>query len=301
MQSQGIGLITDSKDISEFQTFMERRGIPTVRSGDEVWFRGEGGIAQRAPFYVIGAPSRVEMRRIVKSLDVRGVRFPVARDDKSQAAIVVRRAPYDLSVLSRNWRHNVRRGLKRCEIRPMTFSELAVVGFALERSTRERQGRRLRTSIEEWRRMCLAAEGLSTFGVWGAFVNHDLASFLMFCQMNDVGYLLLQRSSAQYLTAYPNNAIGYAVTKHLFDSEGVALVSYGYRSLKGLDDLDAFKEGMGFGMEHLRFQTALKPLLAPLGWRSVRSTVHAASRVFRGIEGIQKLSGLLGSDVITTI
>jgi hypothetical protein len=99
---------------------------------------------------------------------------------------------------------------------------------------------------------------------WGAFVQGELAAFLLTAELGDCVEFLLARSRSDLLDAYPNNALIFTVAEHLLVKRRVSKITFGLESLEPVGPLDQFKFGMGFRREPIRQRVVFHPVLQTL-------------------------------------
>jgi hypothetical protein len=191
------------------------------------------------------------------------VRFPAPLDGPGKLSyqIVCDDADYGIERLGANSRSKVRRGLKRCEVKPLSFGELAVAGVQANVDTLGRQGRTTWLKGEHWRTYCSAAERTPGMTAWGAYARGELAAFLVTVELDDCVEFLLARSRNDFLDAYPNNALIFRVAEEMLGNRGVRKVTFGLESLEPVGPLDQFKFSMGFRAEPLRQRVVFHPVV----------------------------------------
>jgi hypothetical protein len=200
----------------------------------------------------------------------------------------VYRPPYDIAGLSSNNRSKIRRGLRRCTVRKISFETLADLGRRARRDTRTRHGQTPgRDSVD------LSMGDCENFEAWGAFVGEELAAYLITLWVENWAHLLVNRSSNHHLRNYPNNALIFTAVREMLGRPGCDAISYGWEPLEEHESLDHFKSGMGAVQEPVRQSVILRPWLR---WvmrpRLCRGLADLARR-FPANSRMQKLAGLL--------
>jgi len=185
------------------------------------------------------------------------------------------RPPYDLERLSGNIRHNVRRGLRRTDVRPITFREIINRGWEAHSDTMRRHGGKadgfgLDVDLDE----CGAYEA------WGAFVGDSLAAYTVTLVMDDWAHFLVARSTDRHLKLYANNALLFFVCERLFGRGYITAICRGFQSIKGPDGLENYNASMGFMREPVQELLATRPTMRIL---LNRYTVAAALPVLKGL------------------
>ena len=205
-------------------------------------------------------------------------------------------AEYDLPSLRGRTRTQVRRGLECCRIERVDFDFLKKHAIPLNADTLIRQGRKVPDNLESyWKQYYSAADQTIGAEAWGAFVEGQLAAYLIAFTINDSTNLNIVRSSLEHLKKFPNNALIY---QYLFDTmrrPDIKQVVYGYESIQpGMESLDQFKTGMGFRLAPVGQRIELASWLKPA---FNRFTIQPASRLLKRLAGqgetSAKIQGLL--------
>ncbi len=281
-----------------FARFLERTGHRVMRAGGVDWYEGGRGFLISVPSHRVLSPSDDAFDELFAAGGVYGVRFPAPVDGvgKLSYQIVCDDRDFGLEKLSGNVRSKIRRGLKRCEVRPVSFDEIARLGRTADSDTMIRQGRQPKLTGEAWDRYWQAAAETEGMEGWGAFVGDDLASFLVTVAFSDGPVeFLLARSRSDTLGSYPNNALIFRCTEEMLKRSSDAKVTFGLESLEPVGPLDQFKFSMGFRAQEVRQRVVFHPLLRRvLGSSQVRKLVYRWAAQ-RGPEGgfWRKATGLL--------
>ncbi len=241
------------------------------------------------PPHRLVSPSGEETSRIFKNnpgaYALRFIGPPRGLGDDS--FIWVRRGPYDLESLSANTRSKVRRGLRHCRIRALDFDELVRAGETAQQDTLQRLGKEARAFR--------ASKGMHesrAYQAWGAFVDDQLAAFLVTLRVEDWVHIQVNRSADQYLKFYPNNALVFSVTQQLLSDPQTAAVCYGWEPLTRIESLEQFKLSMGFVKEPVRQQVVPAPPLRILLNPVVRKIIEKAAAWRVSDQRLQQLAGL---------
>lgn len=262
--------------VESFASFLAAAGHRVVRTNSAFWYDATRGFFLSLPSHHQLRPESAELREVLGHRPCFGVRFPAPVDGPGRMSyqIVCDNRSYGLAELSANVRSKVRRGLRRCEVRPVPFRDLAVLGRAADVDTLSRQGRSWRFGGKQWDRYWKAADRPGMEG-WGAFVGNELAAFLLTVDLDDCVEFLLARSRSDLLDAYPNNALLFSVTEEMLVKRGKEKITFGLESLESVGPLDQFKFGMGFRREAIRQRVVFHPILQTIVRSAVfRSWLH---------------------------
>lgn len=275
--------------------FLERIGHTVRQIDDQWWFNTARGVYTSFPFHRNVDPLTLRLQDVLQR-DGLVARYG-CREDQGVASfrIVCDDPAYDFPGLRSRTRTQVRRGLEACKIQQVSFHDLAQRAIPLNADTLIRQGRRVPADLESrWQRYFAAAERTDGAEAWAAFLQGDMAAYLISFTIEDVSNLLILRSSRAHLKSYPNNALLFHFLSHKMASPDCASVVYGYESIQdGLGSLDQFKTGMGFRLAPAGQRVDVAPWVAPL---LNRVTLPAANRLLKRLgsgEATAKLRGIL--------
>lgn len=275
----------------EIVSFFASRGHRVVQTASCWWYNEyrRDRMLQSFPIHRQVNPSADEMAEVFSNFPkALGFRFITSEQSKGQKSFIwAIRRPYELSGLSANNRSHIRRGLKRCQVRSMSFAELEQLGREAHDDTMKRHDvAAFSLGFDRSLQNCSAYEA------WGAFVEGHLASYMVTLWVEDWVHILVNRSVSSYLKFYPNNAMIFSVVSELLERPGVSAVSYGLEPLNGLESLEHFKLGMGFVKEPVcqRIVVArwLKPLLNTVTCRTIEAVASISRRNLR----LQKAAGV---------
>ena len=232
-----------------YVSLLENSGHRVVQTASAWWYEAHPRWFLSIPFHTELAPSTEELAEVFRrGAWVLRYTCPVAEGTASYRTACSDQG-YDLSSLSSTARRATRRGLERCTVRRLPFTDLeGHGGLELSRSTLARQDRKVSADHDRyWRRHFAAAEEVETAECWGAFADGRLVAFLLAITIGDCVYLPVLKSSSEHLSAYPNNALVYTFTHDALRRPGITEVSWGLESLlPSLAALERFKRGMGF-------------------------------------------------------
>ncbi len=284
-------------DAGIYAAFLQAVGHRVVATPTAHWYDASRFFFLSAPPHRLYEPATDELRDILRRPPCLGIRFaaPLQSCGKLSYQIVCDNRAYGLEALSANVRSKVRRGLKRCEVGPVSFPLIATAGRHAHADTLARQGRDGVLNGAKWDRFWAAAAATPGFEAWGAWSGDVLAAFLVTATFDEGIDFLLARSCSDELGAYPNNALIFRVAEEMLVRRGVREITFGLESLEPVGPLDQFKFGMGFRRRALRQRVVFHPLLrALLRQRPLRALVRRWTER-RGPEAVfwRKAAGLL--------
>ncbi len=228
--------------------FFERLGQRTVRSESSWWHEVQPGVLLSFPYHRLIQPSEDEVKELFEKHKLRAVRYPTPLSSfgfPSTVAINTDR-DYDLHCQYRKARNHTRRGIKSCVVKQIDFSYLIENGIPLNKDTSERQGRHSQyAEADYWSKYCTAAQATSGVSAWGAFVDGELAAFLVAIEVDEWVEWVVNHSITAFRKQSPNNALVLFAAQHFF-KKGCKGICYGLGSLEPTPDLDHFKRRMGW-------------------------------------------------------
>jgi hypothetical protein len=266
-----------------YAEWLRRQGQSVLRTASSYWHSESMAVFQAFPYHWLIQPAAEELRELMLNHRALALRYSMSTGragggDGETYHAVYTGADYDFETLSSWARKNVRRGLKSCNVGPISFDRYVEEGWALRVDTLARQERRVKESREDWRRRYAAADGLEGFEIWAAEVHNRLGATLVTFQMDGWAYMLYQQCHRDYLREHVNNALSFLVTQNLIRRPNIRGIFYGMRSLDAPPSVDEFKFRMGYEARPVRQRVAFHPYLAPL----VNGFTHRLARTLTG-------------------
>jgi hypothetical protein len=249
-----------------YADFLRALGHRVVQTPSSYWYNASRLFLLSAPSHQLCNPCEDELRVLFRRLPCVGVRFaaPMDASGKRSYQIVCDDAHYSLDALSTNVRSKVRRGLRRCEVTPVSFPVIATAGWRAHQDTLARQRRNGGLTGKSWERFWTTAAATAGFEGWGAWYGGQLAAFLVTAAFEGSVDFLLARSRTDQLGAYPNNALLFYVTQEMLVRRKVREITFGLESLEPVGPLDQFKFAMGFRPRPIRQRVVFHPLARAL-------------------------------------
>lgn len=247
-----------------FAKWMRLQGFKVVHTKSSYWYDTGYRVFQAFPYHWVINPSEDEIRRLLVDNNAIALRFSAPLNSgkgKVSYHVVCDDPDYDIKMLPRQARQNVKRGSKNVRVEQIPISRLVDEGWRLRKETLERQGREGAETRRWWVKLCRTADKLPGFEAWGAMCENRLvASFLGFrC---DKCYILpYEQSETALIKRRVNNAIFYHVTQAALKRGDVASVFYGLESLDAPASVDQFKFRMGYMAMAIRQRVVFHPLL----------------------------------------
>jgi hypothetical protein len=279
-----------------FAEWLRRQGHLVVRTQSTYWYDASPRVYQAFPYHWLIRPSEGELLAFLRKDRAIGLRYS-APADEPQGRIsyhVVYEAPqYNLELLERRARQNVRNGLSRCTVQPIALERLADEGWLLETDTVDRQDRHVRMTREIWRRRYLSASDLPGFEAWGALIEDRLVASILTFRMDDCCELISQQCHREFLNARVNNALAFTVTQAMVSRPGIRSIFYTLQSLDAPPSVDEFKFRMGYKAKQVRQRVVFHPMLAPLIRPALGAAVKELVRRFPGVPSLPKAVGML--------
>ncbi|MDZ4186067.1 MAG: hypothetical protein U1D97_13970 [Desulfuromonadales bacterium] len=130
--------------------------------------------------------------------------------------------------------------------------------------------------------------------VWGAFVQNELASYIITSRLGPVVSVLFSHSRTNLLTAHPSPALYFTMIQQLMQRPGVEAVYNGAEWLTTSVGLDRFKQGMGFIAEPVVLVTHLRPLTNRILLnKGMRRTISSLGPLFLSQNFHQRIEAVL--------
>lgn len=280
-----------------FAEWLRRQGKRVIRTKSSYWHEQGPRVYQAFPYHWLIGPSEDELSRLLRNHHLLGIRFSTPVNTSSVGMIsyhaTYHSKTYDFAALSKYSRRDARRGLRRCQVEQISFSQLASEGWLLQEDTLDRQDRRANFTRDDWHALCLGAADLSGFEAWGALIDGKLAASVITFQMEDCCYMLYQQSLRQYLGEYVNNALAYQVTHIMVSRPSIRSILYGLHSLDAPPSVDEFKFRMGYSAKPVRQRAVFHPLLSPLANRATHALLSSVATRNQEIPLLTKAEGML--------
>lgn len=182
---------------------------------------------------------------------------------------------YDVSkIKSKNARHNVNRGLKRCVVRQVQYPWLADNGYEVYVNATSRYSSFRVESKDEFKERMEGYAKVPGTEAFGVFVDGKLVAYitLFICGQSVRGDTA--RFDPAYSNAYPMYTLYYTITHHYLKEEGYKEVDRGSRPLMHETNVDDFLLRLGYRKAYCR-------LGVYLAW-PVRAVLSLA-RIFRKV------------------
>jgi hypothetical protein len=285
-------------NLSAYAKFCLSIGYKILETPNSVWIGPRYGFFSRMPLYETTPPQEQEIESLFSQHRILGVNYAAAPGCKGKIShnYFVRDRHYNMKNLNTNCRRNVQKGLKSCQVRPMSFDELYRLGMPLNLDTLSRQGRSdpLFSNADQWRRLCRAGEESEQIEAWGAFVQDELGSYIITTRLGPVVSVLYSHSRTNLLTSHPSPALYFSMIQTLMQRPDVDAVYNGAEWLTTSKGLDRFKQGMGFIAESVVLVTQLRPLANRLLLnKGVRRTISSLGPLLLSNDFHQRIESVL--------
>jgi hypothetical protein len=249
--------------------FLRLRGRRLVEAGGVFWTEFDLGSRyfMSLPDHALPASSVTEIDGMLKSVNALAARYPsLSRPGLESGIYLIRDKQFSQLNVHKNIRKRVRQGLNACEIRPVTATELLVQGLQCNLDTMNRQGRFNKEFgiPENWKRFVDAAFQMPAVCVYGAFIEGELAAYILGCYDDGWMHLLYQNSRTDMLKSSPNHALAFFAIRTSMDDDRVNAVCCGPKAVLRTEGLDEFKIRMGYNLEPQQVAVQFHPSIAPV-------------------------------------
>ncbi len=279
-----------------FAEWFRRQGYQVARTASSYWVNLGKRAYQAFPYHWLIKPEEAELQEFIQSQQALALRYSTSLEAPVGCLsyhAVLENSAYDLGSFGKKARYDVRQGLKNCTIEKISFERLAEEGWLLQKDTMERQERHGSMSIDTWRFLCLATEGLPGFEAWGALVKGQLGASAITFQLSDWVYILYQQSHRQYLPIKLNNALSFIVTKEMVSRPSARNIFYGLHSLDAPESVDQFKIRMWYVPKPVRQRVVFHPWTTPGINRLSHAVVQNLLKLTPGNPTLAKAEGML--------
>lgn len=277
---------------AEVVDILRAQGRPVTQTESCWWYApyGQRRLFHAFPNHRLITPSAAELKQVFQANpEAYAVRFlsPTTAAGGAESFQWTCRQTFELEALDSKDRNTVRKGLKNCTVRQLSFDELARDGETAQLDTLRRLGRELK-SLSTTQRLSQHR----AYQAWGAFVEDQLAAFAINLRVENWVHIQVNRSATELLKFNPNNALLYVMTQQLLTDPEVEAVSYGWEPLAPLTTLDRFKLSMGYVKEPVRQNIVLAPWLRYAVNPLTRRLIRQAATWRSGDQRLQRLAGV---------
>src|SRR5690242_16987058 len=223
-------------------TFLKRRGHTVVETRSCWWYNEyrQSRIFQSFPCHRLVDPTEEEVGELFDALPhAMAIRFPTPMQARGkQSYMLTCRRPYSLAALSANNRSKAKRGLNRCEVRPVSWEELVREAWPAHMDTMKRHGLTPGNSLGFGTEFQLCP----AYASWAAFVAGRLVACVVSLAVAGWVDIMIDRSCCTDLGAYPNSSFVFTVIQRVLSDPSVSAVSCGWECLGSRGSLEQFKE-----------------------------------------------------------
>lgn len=279
--------------------FHQLRGWPVHHVAGLYWVPCGTGARwlMSLPHYSLAAPLPGDLTQLLRMTRMLALRYPTDGPRGIPSGLYVcRDRNYSIANVASSARAGVRKGLKRCEIRPVEAHELLRDGIRCNLETMERQGRRNAefSHPERWERFVDAAYRVPQIHVRGAFMNARLVAYEL-STLEDGWYNGLYACAAtESRHHHAGEALMFASIESALHRPDVTAVCGGPKELAGGERLHDFKLRLGFAVEAARVAVRFHPLLEPiLSSAAVSAGVRLMRNAFPDAEALNLMHEVL--------
>jgi hypothetical protein len=285
-------------NVENYRTFLEAIGHRVITSSSGHWFDISRSFYESIPPVEVITPDKEELNKLFRQHFVIGLKYcaPASASGKRSWIYICRDSDYDMKSLHRKMRNKVRQGLDNCTVRPITFEHLHDHGMQLNRDTLQRQNRDDPTFTEpaRWARLCQAGQQIDGATAWGAFVDGQLAAYMIAFVINGCSNILHQMSRTDMLDSKANNALAFVATREMMASPDIQAVSYGHASIRGLPGLEEYKVRLGYEKWPMRYVVVLHPLIRTILLnRAGDALLDRLNQLFPDHDVLERIEGIV--------
>lgn len=303
MDIQTVGQKASTISLAEYAANLKRSGVQVFPGGPGTfWTRYKFGAVMRQPAFYVGPPASNEVRAVLWRGWAALASYllePDARHPANAWLYVCTDQTYSLEKLSpEDMGRNVRRGLKKLRITPLTPDQVLAHGTQAFCETRRRLGLSDGTP-EEFRQQFIPLTQLPEYVFLGAWKDDQLAAFQSIIEVDDWAILVGSYSTDALRRYKPNETLQYSALSHYLIERSFRLVCNG--SLNTIHEesinpgLHRFKMKVGFEVHPVHRAFMLHPLLHPFTNRVTLWGVNTALRFRPENRRLKKAGAVLAS------
>jgi hypothetical protein len=242
-----------TSDLGALVESLEAAGFSACLSpeGTYAWFSLKSGSLTRLPLGCTEPVSRESLRQALSYKGVWLVNCAIELGPEHRPncfEYICTNPDYDVGMLSKQGRRDVRRGQNRLTTRPTTWDELIEHGLAAYNDTAERHGL-LAVTHETFAAHVTQLRQCPFFEIWGAWNDDGLAAWNNILKVDDWAQFQSGCSHHSTWSSFPNNVLHYEATRTFLCEEKRRLVSLGFSNIEGgsgMLSLHKFKLRAGF-------------------------------------------------------
>ncbi|HYL77341.1 MAG TPA: hypothetical protein VEU96_24220 [Bryobacteraceae bacterium] len=250
--------------------FMELRGWKVVQGAGSFWQEFRKHCYIGFPLHAAIDPNPDELDSLLRRTRALCLRYAAVQPHGFRGGLyLVRDKNFGFTSIQPKGRSKLRRGLERCEIRPVDVDVLRAEGMRLNVETMARQNRYEAEfgDPKRWKRFLEAVRLSPGAAVIGAFVDGRLNSYTILHREDRWAYMLYQMTLTSGLHHGANTALHYEVCRMIADP-AIDAVCSGPVSM-GESGLHDFKLQMGMTVMPQTFAFRFHPAVAQLATGSV--------------------------------
>jgi len=169
-------------------------------------------------------------------------------------------ANYDIDrISSANSRSKVRRSLKRCSVRPVTYVWLADNGYETYLNASQRYNNFAPITKENFRQMMRSYANVGGRQALGVFVQEALAAYATLFVCGSTVYTYALKFDPTYAQSYPMYALLYFICHHYLATKSYKQIDNGTRPLLHETDISDFLLHLGWRKQYCRLALYLRP------------------------------------------
>jgi hypothetical protein len=246
--------------------FWELQGRPVLEWNGIWWGQHKGPFYRCLPFHRVVDLGPEEVHGFLRASSIGGVTFTSDGPGLPRGLYVIRPEGYDLQAISRKQRNHVTHGMEACAFRELDGEELRVLGMPLNQDTLLRQSREDAAFLDpaRWQRFVQAVSHCPGMAIHGAFVDGQLATYLISCREGPWLHLIHKMSSTAFREHHPDHALDYSIIRDAASDPGIRFIANGATSILPNIGLDRYKRQMGYQVEAHNLSIHFHPLLATM-------------------------------------
>ncbi len=224
-------------EIREYANLLRKLGSKVIETKSCIWHEIKPFYFSSFPLHKVYNPTQKEIMHVLLRRSWLGLQYCSNNThmNSSITMMVCSDTSYGLSSLKCEIRNQVRRGLRRCELKKIPFSFLKEKAIKINKSALERQqwpgDHSVYIDEAKWIQTMSVYEEYEDLGMeaYGSLLGDILAGYIIVIFIEDWCYIINFMSHSDYLKNFPNNALLFWFLENTFSMNRASHVVLGLK------------------------------------------------------------------------
>ena len=281
---------------ARLREFYQRAGyrVTSTRSAD--WYVPGGRIYRSFPCGTLVTPNENEIAELASQRGIFGIEFHNGNGIGVPSGIwMMRDRGYGPHSVTRQYRQQMTRALRREVVREIGFDELHRLGMRanIETLTRQNHGDVHFSDPAQWRQLCEAGASTPGAGVFAIFGPHALIAYLVYFIVDGISHGLMTKSLDEARQGGSNHALYFHYAYAMIRRPEIEAVEFGAQWVPAMESVDRIKRHAGYRLEPYHVAVFLRPAARTLLLSGAASlALKAAREIFGPSDGIDRAEAL---------